>query len=72
MNRNTRQCPICTGPLADSPKWLIFGHVRNGKRIPPNDDFTKKGWCRWICQRCGTVVWVLPFQDKLSTMGVRF
>lgn len=73
MNRNQRLCSICGNPLSDTPKWLTHGYVRNGKRVPPDDDSPfKRGWVRWECHRCGTIVWVKPFADRSVAERVDF
>jgi len=72
MNRNWRPCPICTGPLDDMPKWVTHGYLRNGRRVPWDENPSDKGWIRWECPRCGTVVRVKPFKNGKAAKRVSF
>lgn len=64
MERNWRPCPIFTGPLRDTPKWVTEGPLINGKRSLSDTLQVERDYKRWELARCGSVVKVWPFINR--------
>jgi hypothetical protein len=58
--------------MKDTPRWILDGFLRNGERIPWDEVKPEKGWLRWECASCGTVIWIKPFKNSKTAERVSF